>query len=150
VVLCLRGADASLAPALAALANQAYPGRWRLQLVVDSQADPAWALAKASLAALEPQASWQAAEMEPLGQRPQRGSLKSASLRQAFAHLHPATALVALVDADAIVSPDWLADLARACSQPGIGAVSGNRWYQPQGSSLAGRVRAGWNGAPWC
>ena len=146
VVLCLRGADASLAPALAALANQSYPGRWRLQLVVDSQADPAWALAKASLAALEPQASWQAARMAPLGQRPQRGSLKSASLRQAFAHLHPATALVALVDADAIVSPDWLADLARACSQPGIGAVSGNRWYQPQGSSLAGRVRAGWNG----
>ena len=146
VVLCLRGADASLAPALAALAHQTYPGRWRLQLVVDSQADPAWALAQSTLAALEAQASWQAAQMATLAQRPQRGSLKSASLRQAFAHLHPATALVALVDADAIVSPDWLTDLARACSQPGIGAVSGNRWYQPQGPSLAGRVRAGWNG----
>ena len=148
VVLCLRGADPSLAGALAALAHQRYPGPWRLQLVVDSQADPAWAVAEASLADLEAsgQASWQAARLGPLQGRPQRGSLKSASLRQAFAHLHPATALVALVDADAIVSPDWLADLARACSQPGVGAVSGNRWYQPQAGSLAAQVRAGWNG----
>lgn len=148
VVLCLRGADPSLAGALAALAHQTYPGPWRLQLVVDSLADPAWAVAEANLAALEAsgQASWQAAVLRPLERRPQRGSLKSASLRQAFGHLHPATALVALVDADAIVSPQWLTDLARACSQPGIGAVSGNRWYQPQGGSLAGRVRASWNG----
>jgi len=148
VVLCLRGADPSLAGALSALAHQDYPGPWRLQLVVDSIADPAWALAEASLAALEVsgQASWQAAKLGPLDRRPLQGSLKSASLRQAFANLHPATALVALVDADAIVSPHWLADLAQACSQPGIGAVSGNRWYQPQGRSLAGRVRAGWNG----
>ena len=148
VVLCLRGADPSLGGALAALAHQRYPGPWRLQLVVDSQADPAWAVAEASLAALEAsgQASWQAAQLGPLKGRPQRGSLKSASLRQAFAHLHPATALVALVDADAIVSPDWLADLARACSQPGVGAVSGNRWYQPQKGSLAAQVRACWNG----
>jgi hypothetical protein len=147
VVLCLRGADPSLAGALAALAQQTYPGPWRLQLVVDSQSDPAWAVAESSLSALETcgQASWQTAQLGPLGQRPQRGSLKSASLRQAFAQLHPATALVALVDADAIVSPHWLADLARACSQPGVGAVSGNRWYQPRGASLAGRVRAGWN-----
>lgn len=148
VVLCLRGADPSLAGALAALAHQAYPGPWRLQLVVDSYVDPAWAVAEASLEALEAsgQARWQAAELRALGQRPQRGSLKSASLRQAFGALHPDTELVALVDADAIVSPLWLADLARACSQPGIGAVSGNRWYQPRGRSLAGRVRAGWNG----
>ena len=148
VVLCLRGADPSLAGALAALASQTYPGPWRLQLVVDSQADPAWSVAKASLAALEAcgRAGWQAAQLRPLEQRPRRGSLKSASLRQAFAHLHPDTALVALVDADAIVSPQWLTNLARACSQPGVGAVSGNRWYQPQGPSLAGRVRAGWNG----
>lgn len=148
VVLCLRGADPSLGEALAALAHQRYLGPWRLQLVVDSQADPAWAVAEASLAALEArgQASWQAAQLGSLQGRPQRGSLKSASLRQAFAHLHPATALVALVDADAIVSPDWLADLARACSQPGVGAVSGNRWYQPQKGSLAAQVRAGWNG----
>ena len=148
VVLCLRGADPSLAGALAALAHQRYPGPWRLQLVVDSQADPAWAVAEASLAALEAssQASWRAAVLRPLERRPQRGSLKSASLRQAFAHLHPATTLVALVDADAIVSPHWLTDLAQACSQPGVGAVSGNRWYQPQAGSLAAQVRAGWNG----
>ncbi len=148
VVLCLRGADPSLADALAALARQHYPGAWRLQLVVDSPTDPAWSGAQASLAALAAagQASWQQASISPLQTRPRRGSLKSASLRQAFAALHPDTALVALVDADAIVAPGWLAELARACSQPGIGAVSGNRWYQPRGASLAGRVRAAWNG----
>ena len=41
VVLCLRGADECLPRLLEALAYQTYPSPWRLQLVVDSDADPA-------------------------------------------------------------------------------------------------------------
>ena len=44
VVLCLRGADVCLPRLLRSLAGQTYPGPWRLQVVVDSDADPAWPL----------------------------------------------------------------------------------------------------------
>ena len=152
VVLCLRGVDPSLGAALAALGAQAYPGPWRLLVVVDSLEDPSWVVAEQRLGQLEAlgQASWQGVRMIPLAARPQAGSLKSASLRQAFGVLHPSTELVALVDADAVVAPGWLAALAAGCGQAGVGAVSGNRWYEAaQGDcpgSGPGMVRAIWNG----
>ena len=152
VVLCLRGVDPSLGPALAALGGQLYPGPWRLLVVVDSLEDPSWPMAEEVLSQLEAsgQASWAGFRLIPLAARPEAGSLKSASLRQAFGVLHPSTELVALVDADAVVAPGWLAALAAGCGQAGVGAVSGNRWYEPaqggfQGSG-PGVVRAIWNG----
>ena len=53
VVLCLRGADPSLAPALCALASQTYPGPWRLLVVVDSREDQAWSVAEEQISRLE-------------------------------------------------------------------------------------------------
>lgn len=149
VVLCLRGADPSLPAALAALAAQTYPGPWRLQVVVDSRQDPAWTIAAAEIAALEAmgQARWQGARLSPLAARPEQGSLKSASLRQAFGELDGATAVVALVDADAVVPEGWLTALVAGCGQQGIGAVSGNRWYAPELGRGPGLVRSIWNSA---
>ena len=148
VVLCLRGADPSLPAALAALAGQTYPGPWRLLVVVDSRQDPAWPLAQQTIDRVEAAgvARWQAARLTPLATRPASGSLKSASLRQAFGELDAATELVALVDADAVVAAGWLAALAAGCGQAGVGAVSGNRWYAPAAGSGPGLVRAIWNG----
>lgn len=148
VVLCLRGADPSLGDALMALAGQTYPGPWRLLVVVDSRQDPAWPLARQTIERLEAAgvARWQAARLTPLAARPAAGSLKSASLRQAFGELDAATELVALVDADAVVAAGWLAALAAGCGQAGVGAVSGNRWYAPAAGSGPGLVRAIWNG----
>lgn len=148
VVLCLRGADSSLGAALTALAGQTYPGPWRLLVVVDSRHDPAWLIAQQVIDLLEAsgQARWQAARLIPLEARPELGSLKSASLRQAFGELAAATQLVALVDADALVAPGWLEALAAGCCQGGVGAVSGNRWYAPAQGSGAGMVRLIWNG----
>ena len=148
VVLCLRGADPSLGDALMALAGQTYPGPWRLLVVVDSRQDPAWPLAQQTIDRVEAAgvARWQAARLTPLATRPASGSLKSASLRQAFGELDAATELVALVDADAVVAAGWLAALAAGCGQAGVGAVSGNRWYAPAAGSGPGLVRAIWNG----
>ena len=152
VVLCLRGVDPSLGAALAALGGQRYPAPWRLLVVVDSLEDPSWVVAEQLLGQLEAsgQASWLGARLIPLAARPETGSLKSASLRQAFGELHASTELVALVDADAVVAPGWLSALAAGCGQAGVGAVSGNRWYEPaQGDcsgSGPGMVRAIWNG----
>jgi hypothetical protein len=148
VVLCLRGVDPALPATLAALAAQRYGGPWALQLVVDAEGDPAWPAAAEAIAQLEATgaASWRAARLTALAAAPRGGSRKSAALRQAFAALQPATELVALVDADAVVRPDWLADLARGCLRPGVGAAGGNRWYLPAQRSGAGMVRAIWNG----
>ena len=147
VVLCLRGADPSLPAALAALAAQSYPGPWRLLLLVDSRQDPAWSVAEAQIRSLEASgaARWCAARLIPLADPPRWGSLKSAALRQACAALDPATDLLALVDGDAVVAPGWLEALAAGCAQPGVGAVSGNRWYVPAAGTGPGRVRAIWN-----
>jgi hypothetical protein len=148
VVLCLRGVDPALPATLAALAAQRYGGPWSLLLLVDGEQDPAWQAASQAIAQLEATgaASWSAARLTALAAAPRSGSRKSAALRQAFAALQPATDLVALVDADAVVRPDWLADLARGCLRSGVGAAGGNRWYLPAQRSGAGMVRAIWNG----
>ena len=148
VVLCLRGVDPVLEQALAALAVQGYRGPWRLLLLLDSPQDPAWPVATAAIARLESRgvARWQAARLSALAASPRKGSRKSAALHQAFGELDAATELVALVDADAVVRPDWLERQARACLRPGVGACGGNRWYVPSRGSGSGMVRAIWNG----
>jgi cellulose synthase/poly-beta-1,6-N-acetylglucosamine synthase-like glycosyltransferase len=139
VVLCLRGADDSLDAALAGLAAQHYRGPWRLQVIVDSTADPAWPRLQA----------WQPEGVrvlrQPLQQRPTRGSLKCAALRQAIRLLEPDTAVMAVVDADAVVGRHWLSELVQGCLQPGVGAVSGNRWYEPERARWGAAIRAVWN-----
>jgi hypothetical protein len=159
VVLCLRGCDATLEEVFASLAGQRHHD-WRLRVIVDSEQDPAWAVAQAAVQRLgEGDASWREATVEPLAVRPTEGSLKCASLRQAFASLDSRTQVVALLDADSVVRPEWLVTMVRETMRPGIGAVSGNRWYEPIHDSVAATVRVIWNvgaivqmsafGIPW-
>jgi hypothetical protein len=147
VVLCLKGRDPQLEEVFVALAGQRHDD-WRLRVVVDSTIDPAWEIAREATARLEREglASWKTCTIEPLAGRPAAGSLKCASLRQALTTLDPATRVAALVDADAVVHDRWLPTLVDACLEERVGAVSGNRWYEPQDSSVAGNVRAVWNG----
>ncbi len=159
VVLCLRGCDATLGDVFAALAGQRHAD-WRLRVIVDSTRDPAWDVAQASVNELAAHgATWREATIEPLAVRPMTGSLKCASLRQAFASLDPRTRVVALIDADSVVRAEWLTTLVDECTRPGVGAVSGNRWYDPLHDSVTGTVRLLWNagaivqmsafGIPW-
>lgn len=159
VILCLRGCDATLDDVFAALASQSHKA-WRLRVVVDSVDDPAWQVAQAAVARLEAtRASWRTSIIEPLARRPDHGSLKCASLRQALRSLAMETRVVALIDADSVVHPDWLLTMVDECLQPSVGAVSGNRWYAPDRDTPAAVVRAIWNagaivqmttfGIPW-
>jgi len=147
VVLCLKGRDPQLEEVFVALAAQQH-NDWRLRIVVDSTSDPAWEVAREATARLEREgrASWKTCTIEPLAGRPAAGSLKCASLRQALLTLDQVTRVAALVDADAVVHDRWLVTLVDACLEEGVGAVSGNRWYEPEESSVAGTVRAVWNG----
>ena len=148
VLLCVRGLDPSLPGCLAALGAQRYGGPWRLLVVVDHPQDPAWQAVHRAITQLEAagQAGWCGARVMALAPQPAAGSRKSAALHQALGELNAATALVALVDADAVVGPHWLRTLAGACGRPGVGAAGGNRWYLPQRRSGPGMVRAIWNG----
>jgi hypothetical protein len=160
VVLCLRGCDPTLEQVIESLGRQQHDD-WRLRLIVDAVDDPAWDVAHAAVARIDAAggASWRECTIEPLAERPQTGSLKCASLRQAIGSLDDRTQVVALIDADSIVHERWLVSLVDACLQPGVGAVSGNRWYVPERDSLSGTVRAIWNagaivqmsafGIPW-
>ena len=147
VVLCLRGADECLPRLLEALADQTYPSPWRLQLVVDSDADPAWTL-------LQPwhernDVAWTEMRCSTLTQRPKQGSLKCASLRHAFTQLHHSSALVVLLDADIRFAKDGLERCARSCFQPGVGAISGNRWFRPPAPRFGALGWSSWTRAVW-
>lgn len=158
VVLCLRGADEQLRDVFRCLARQRHAD-WRLRVIVDSEADPAWRVAHEMLACLRQHATWREAVIEPLTARPETGSLKCASLRQALLSLAPQTRVVALIDADAVPHEEWLVSMVEECRRDGVGAVSGNRWYEPVADSPAGTVRRLWNagaivqmtafGIPW-
>ena len=147
VVLCLRGADSCLPRLLEALACQTYPGPWRLQVVVDSAADPAWPLLQPWLVRTD--TAWNELHCRTLQQRPSQGSLKCAALRQAFAGLHSDSALVVLLDADIRFAEDGLERCARACLQPGVGAISGNRWFAPPSPGVSGLNLSSWTRAVW-
>lgn len=147
VVLCLRGADACLPRLLEVLAQQTYPAPWRLQVVIDHETDPAWAWLQPWRDAQG--CAWTALRCQNLRERPQHGSLKCASLRQAFADLHPSAALVVLLDADIRFAPDGLERCARACLQPGVGAISGNRWFSPPPPTLGMPGWSSWTRAVW-
>lgn len=147
VILCLRGVDPALSDAISSLAVQRYPGAWRLLVILDSREDPSWVAVRSTIQRLDRQdlCTWQDVRLSVLASPPRTGSRKCAALRQAFDELDPATELVALVDADAVVRPDWLLTLAKACLQPGVGAAGGNRWYLPAFHSGPGVIRSIWN-----
>ena len=147
VVLCLRGADACLPRLLEALAAQTYPAPWRLQVVVDSDQDPAWALLKPWRARED--AAWAELRCCTLLERPGQGSLKCAALRQAFSQLHPSSALVVLLDADIRFPANGLERCARSCLQPGVGAISGNRWFRPPSPTFGALAWSSWTRAVW-
>ncbi len=147
VVLCLRGADACLPRLLESLSQQTYGSAWRLQVVVDDDADPAWDLLAPWLDRQD--AAWSALHCSTLKQRPQQGSLKCAALRQAFAGLDPSTELVVLLDADIHFASNGLQRCARACLQPGVGAISGNRWFAPDSPSASALLLSSWTRAVW-
>ena len=144
VVMCLRGGDATLELLFEALARQTHR-RWLLRVIVDSPDDVGAEIARGAIAKFGAGASWTRATVEPLLDRtPATGSLKCASLRQAYSTLQPETAVAVGVDGDAAIQPDWLISLIAEVQQPGVGAASGNRWFEPASLAPADVIRSIW------
>jgi cellulose synthase/poly-beta-1,6-N-acetylglucosamine synthase-like glycosyltransferase len=140
VILCLRGADAFLGNCLRSLLNQNYPS-YDLKLVVDSPEDAAWKIATDTIR----EQGATNVQISPLKIVRNNCSLKCSSLVQAVSELDDSYKVIALVNADTIVHPNWLRELVSPLAHPKIGATTGNRWYLPTGSYWGSLVRYVWN-----
>ena len=140
VILCLRGADPFLPKCLNALLNQNYPD-YEIQIVVDSYKDPAWEMVTQIV---DKQAA-KHVKISPLLAPRLTCSLKCSALVQTISGLDDNCEVVALVDADTVVHPNWLRELVNPLADPQVGATTGNRWYLPQGKNWGNVVRYIWN-----
>ncbi|MFN6565873.1 glycosyltransferase [Nostoc minutum NIES-26] len=142
VILCLRGADPFLPNCLQALLKQNYP-KYDLKLIVDSQEDPAWQIASNTINEL----GATNVQISHLRIIRHNCSLKCSSLIQAVSDLDDSYKVVALVDADTIVHPNWLRELVSPLTDPKVGVTTGNRWYVPTGNYWGSLVRYLGNGS---
>jgi cellulose synthase/poly-beta-1,6-N-acetylglucosamine synthase-like glycosyltransferase len=141
IVLCLRGPDPFLSDCIRALLYQNYPS-YNVQIVIDSEADPAWTIAQNTLR------QWSSTvdvKVHSLRSPRSTCSLKCSALMQAMAALEPDCEAVALIDADTIAHPNWLADLVAPLSNPQVGITTGGRWYAPIDSQWGTLHRYVWN-----
>ncbi len=150
IVLCLRGADPFLDRCIRALAQLNYPN-FEVRIVVDDKQDPSWEILQRELTE---QGAFRLA-VDQLRSPNITCSLKCSSVAQAIRELDDSIEVVALLDADTIVHPNWLRELITPLADPTVGATTGNRWYMPERLSLGSLVRYSWNAAAvvimyWC
>ena len=156
IVLCLRGPDPTLPECLTGLLSQQYPN-FSLHLVVDSDCDPVIPIAKQ---ALESIASSIDVHWHTITDHSSNRSLKCSALLTAVLTLQSQDKppeIIASVDADALIDPDWLNRLVtplldlntteNKSTVSTIGATTGNRWFEPAANNLGSRFRAAWNAA---
>jgi cellulose synthase/poly-beta-1,6-N-acetylglucosamine synthase-like glycosyltransferase len=140
VILCLRGRDPTLLRCLKAIEAQDYPD-FELTVVFDSTDDPAYQVVEAfrERTAIKirtlviPQYSGQC-------------GMKCEALICAIENLDPQHEVVALIDADSIAAPNWLRVMVGPLANRGVGAVTGDRWFEPN-HEFASITRAVWNAA---
>ena len=157
VILCLRGPDPSIERCLRSLAVQSYRN-FELHLVADDSKDPALAIAEDLIANDLLQSGQPSADnrtqvaiehqfhilSEPLP----TCSLKCSALIHAVSKLPDTVSVVALIDADAVVSPNWLETLINPLADPSVGASTANRWFTvPVTQKIGSAMRAVWNAA---
>ena len=160
IVLCLRGPDPMLTECLTALLKQRYPN-FNLHLIVDSHDDPVIPIATSALQTI---GSTIEVYWHTVVNHSEDCSLKCSALVTAVMFLESQKSrpdIVAFVDADALVDPDWLnrlvaplsknSDTNRSDDQSNaaiaVGATTGNRWFEPTDDHLGSRFRAAWNAA---
>ena len=145
-VLCLRGRDPFLEECLEGLLQQDYP-EYDVLIIVDSEIDPAFEAVHRVLDRF-PREKRRAHEVwvEVLEKIYPYCALKASALIQAAREIRSETyEVVALLDADIVPHPTWLAELVAPLEDPDVGVTSGNRWYMPEDASWGSLIRYVWN-----
>lgn len=142
LILCLRGTDPSLTSCLQSIDRQDYPD-FELHVVVDDLSDPA-------LAAVDEfqRNSSLVVNVHLVEERLETCSLKCSAVITAIRKLAKDCEVIAMIDADAIVTSNWLSTLVRPLANPEVGVSTGNRWFRIPGKNRWGAaVRGVWNAA---
>lgn len=134
IIVPCRGMDVGLLRNLHSLFHQDY-GDYQIRFVVESDSDPACPVIR-RLIAEHPE---RPAELLIAGTACREGQ-KVHNLRQATADLPPEVEYLAFVDSDACLRPQWLRAILTRLDRPGVGAITGYRWFVPSRPSLANHL----------
>ena len=142
VLVSVRGCDPSLKQSLIRLLDQDYPD-YEIQMVVDHCSDEAWRVVHEIKEEFDISSRLTIHEMrEPL----ETCGLKCSSMIQAYEATNPDSKYIVLLDADVMPHPTWLSDVVRPLKDPNIGVVTGNQWFEANGSGNPGTlIRSLWN-----
>lgn len=146
VIMCLRGGDPFLKKTLRGLMTLNYPAdRYAVHVVVDGEQDPANAVVLDAVSK-ENAENKSKIRVQYLKQPVSDScSLKASSLVQAASALDASFDFIVQIDADVVVHPNWLREIAGSFQDERVGAVTGNRWYMPEHISAASMLRYVWN-----
>jgi hypothetical protein len=129
-----RGGDVGLERNLHNLFLQDYDD-YEIHFILEGPGDPVWPIIR-RVSNRHPRI---ATRIVFAGQAAASGQ-KVHNLRVATSELDPGVEYLAFVDADARPSTGWLRAMLGRLDLPGVGAVSGYRWFVPQKDSLANLV----------
>ncbi|MGQ9897365.1 MAG: glycosyltransferase [Acidobacteriota bacterium] len=138
IIAPCKGDDEGLRRSLPRLAALNFP-RYEVVFVVESVTDPAWTRL----------ARWVQQYPERLrlvvaGLATDSGQ-KVHNLLAGVAAAHPNSEVLAFLDSDIEISPDWLGELVAPLSNDQVGATTGMRWYSLASADLPSLWRAHWN-----
>jgi cellulose synthase/poly-beta-1,6-N-acetylglucosamine synthase-like glycosyltransferase len=136
-----RGVEAHFEDYVQGLLSQEYP-RYTVLFLVESTADAAWPVLHRLLANTPGGRASLVITGTAAG-----CSQKIHNLLVGLEHITPETSLLAFVDSDAQVHPQWLRALVTPLDAATVGATSGYRWYVPCPGGVAGSLRSAWNAA---
>jgi ceramide glucosyltransferase len=126
-----KGIDLDLEANLRALLEQDYDD-YEVTFIVESTDDPACPAIRRAIV----EHPGVAARMVVAGRATDSGQ-KVHNLRVATQHVSPRVRYLAFVDSDARPRPQWLRMLVSHLDEPGLGAVTGYRWFTPERPSVA-------------
>jgi ceramide glucosyltransferase len=126
-----KGLDLDLAANLRALMRQDYDD-YEIVFIIESTDDPAYEVIRRAIT----KHPWVPARVVVAGRAIDCGQ-KVHNLRVATEHLSHRVKYLAFVDSDARPRPEWLRTLVAHLDEPGMGAVTGYRWFTPARPSVA-------------
>lgn len=142
ILLAVRGSDPSFAKCVCSLMEQDYPD-FEIHVVVDSDSDPAW---QTVTDAIENTPSKGQLHIHLLENPLETCGLKCSALIHGVKQISPEVEYLTMVDSDVVVHPHWLKDLLAPLSNPKVGVVTGNQWFEPlHPAGSASLVRSLWN-----
>jgi ceramide glucosyltransferase len=126
-----KGIDLDLEANLRSLLEQDYDD-YEVTFIVESTDDPACPAIRRAIV----EHPGVAARMVVAGRATDSGQ-KVHNLRVATQHISSRVKYLAFVDSDARPRPQWLRMLVSRLDEPGLGAVTGYRWFTPEKASVA-------------